>query len=230
MALIKCSECGKKISDEARTCPNCACPVEKSESNIISTLRKPKKTNNLNILLKYRTILSVLSIVFTIISLVLTNKLELDAINIKQVLILLFVFLIQIVLIFVMNKKWKNKMSFFVLLFIIVLPTIIIGILIGKMENWHYLNTRDEILNIELTLSPTGSCNFYYSFENYEIKYRQYITAYRAPDCTWTKDDYLYTININNDEINKIECKTRKNNTELHCSSNGYLRWRVLKK
>lgn len=27
MALIKCTECGKEISDKAATCPNCGCPV-----------------------------------------------------------------------------------------------------------------------------------------------------------------------------------------------------------
>ncbi len=29
MALIKCSECGKSISDKAKACPNCGNPVEK---------------------------------------------------------------------------------------------------------------------------------------------------------------------------------------------------------
>lgn len=28
MALIKCEECGKEISDRAVACPNCGCPVE----------------------------------------------------------------------------------------------------------------------------------------------------------------------------------------------------------
>lgn len=28
MALIKCKECGKEISDKAKTCPNCGCPIE----------------------------------------------------------------------------------------------------------------------------------------------------------------------------------------------------------
>lgn len=28
MAMIKCKECGKSISDKASTCPNCGCPVE----------------------------------------------------------------------------------------------------------------------------------------------------------------------------------------------------------
>ena len=29
MALIKCKECGREISDKATTCPHCGCPVEK---------------------------------------------------------------------------------------------------------------------------------------------------------------------------------------------------------
>ena len=28
MALIKCPECGKEISDKASNCPNCGCPIE----------------------------------------------------------------------------------------------------------------------------------------------------------------------------------------------------------
>ncbi len=27
MALIKCPECGKEISDKAAACPNCGCPI-----------------------------------------------------------------------------------------------------------------------------------------------------------------------------------------------------------
>lgn len=28
MALIKCPECGKEMSDQATSCPNCGCPIE----------------------------------------------------------------------------------------------------------------------------------------------------------------------------------------------------------
>ena len=39
MALIKCVECGKEISDEARSCPNCGKPMwgkkDKNWSNIV---------------------------------------------------------------------------------------------------------------------------------------------------------------------------------------------------
>ena len=27
MALMKCPECGKEISDKAKSCPNCGCPI-----------------------------------------------------------------------------------------------------------------------------------------------------------------------------------------------------------
>lgn len=40
MALIKCRECGKEISSEAKACPNCGCPVKTPE--------QPKKNNNVN--------------------------------------------------------------------------------------------------------------------------------------------------------------------------------------
>lgn len=32
MALIKCSECNKEISDKAKTCPNCGCPINNKET------------------------------------------------------------------------------------------------------------------------------------------------------------------------------------------------------
>ena len=31
MALIKCSECGREISDKASSCPHCGCPVTGKE-------------------------------------------------------------------------------------------------------------------------------------------------------------------------------------------------------
>ena len=32
MALIKCGECGKDVSDKANSCPHCGCPIENKES------------------------------------------------------------------------------------------------------------------------------------------------------------------------------------------------------
>ncbi len=33
MALIKCPECGKEISDKATACPNCGCPIAPNKQN-----------------------------------------------------------------------------------------------------------------------------------------------------------------------------------------------------
>lgn len=53
MALIKCPECGKEISDKAKTCPNCGSPVlqEQSEAKSIasSSSSKPKKNSKLGV-------------------------------------------------------------------------------------------------------------------------------------------------------------------------------------
>ena len=35
MALIKCSECGKEISDKAKSCPNCGCPIGDDKYKIV---------------------------------------------------------------------------------------------------------------------------------------------------------------------------------------------------
>jgi uncharacterized membrane protein YvbJ len=34
MAIIKCTECGKEISDKAQVCIHCGCPVEAMNSNV----------------------------------------------------------------------------------------------------------------------------------------------------------------------------------------------------
>lgn len=35
MALIKCSECGKEISDKAITCIHCGCPINNEKYKIV---------------------------------------------------------------------------------------------------------------------------------------------------------------------------------------------------
>ena len=39
MALIKCKECGKTISDEAKSCPNCGSPTEKSKNKRVKIFK-----------------------------------------------------------------------------------------------------------------------------------------------------------------------------------------------
>lgn len=46
MALIKCSECGKDISDKATTCIHCGCPIEKEEKIFCIECGNELKTND----------------------------------------------------------------------------------------------------------------------------------------------------------------------------------------
>lgn len=48
MALIKCPECGKEISDKAEACPNCGCPINNNSSPVNSLINSqdvPKQEN-----------------------------------------------------------------------------------------------------------------------------------------------------------------------------------------
>lgn len=41
MALIKCPECGKEISDKASVCPNCGCPIAEMTPNGTVRIKMP---------------------------------------------------------------------------------------------------------------------------------------------------------------------------------------------
>ena len=45
MALIKCPECGKEISDKAQSCPNCGCPIEDALKTTNQNEQKPQQDN-----------------------------------------------------------------------------------------------------------------------------------------------------------------------------------------
>ncbi|MGN0366749.1 MAG: hypothetical protein ACI4E5_12535 [Suilimivivens sp.] len=44
MALIKCSECGKEISDKAENCPNCGCPVQNNVTENSTDIKNEQKS------------------------------------------------------------------------------------------------------------------------------------------------------------------------------------------
>ena len=64
MALIKCPECGKEMSDKATACPNCGCPINRikteTEQDRINTREKNKGKN----FLIFGGILFLVSVVF----------------------------------------------------------------------------------------------------------------------------------------------------------------------
>lgn len=60
MALIKCKECGKEISNQAKLCPNCGAPTEK--------FNQKKKTNNKIIIGGILGIVVVTTIIIVVVS------------------------------------------------------------------------------------------------------------------------------------------------------------------
>lgn len=79
MALIKCSECGKEISDKATVCTNCGCPVEKvnkseyddlyAAANVFSKVQKQKDMNKKNVPSTGRLVTGIILIVISVFSL-----------------------------------------------------------------------------------------------------------------------------------------------------------------
>lgn len=95
MALIKCPECGKEISDKAGSCPNCGMPLSNTESNSphVSTEKsneesKPsneKKALNKKHIIVISVVLAVLAIAAAVlIPILISNSLspeEVEAVN-----------------------------------------------------------------------------------------------------------------------------------------------------
>jgi len=46
MALIKCDDCSKEISDKSSVCIHCGCPVKKTDESVISTVSAPVYESN----------------------------------------------------------------------------------------------------------------------------------------------------------------------------------------
>lgn len=70
MALIKCRECGKEISDQALSCPNCGAPTEraiKADEYLSNTVREDEYKKQLSIFRAKITRLIVLAIAFGVV-------------------------------------------------------------------------------------------------------------------------------------------------------------------
>lgn len=79
MALIKCPECGKEISDQASSCPNCGCPISISNNQQPHHTKEPKRGGCLKTILIFFVICIGVGIVAGI-----QSKKELDGIQPKK--------------------------------------------------------------------------------------------------------------------------------------------------
>lgn len=72
MALIKCAECGKEISDKANACLNCGCPIKVEQKNkeIPNNKQKEKNTGFITFLIIIRYIIGIFFLFASLICLV----------------------------------------------------------------------------------------------------------------------------------------------------------------
>lgn len=42
MALIKCPDCGREVSDKANACPNCGCPLSEMVTSGVVKIKLPR--------------------------------------------------------------------------------------------------------------------------------------------------------------------------------------------
>lgn len=89
MALIKCPECEKEISDKAESCPNCGCPMQSSTAqSVISSVAQ--ENNNENSVKQYE---------------------QKKVISIKYIIIILFIILVVFFLFFKLSHKKPSNVS-----------------------------------------------------------------------------------------------------------------------
>lgn len=67
MSLIKCTECGKEISDKATTCPNCGCPLSMEEKKIITPMITAKSQKNKRIVIIIISIIVLIGVIAGIV-------------------------------------------------------------------------------------------------------------------------------------------------------------------
>lgn len=63
MALVKCTECGKELSDKATTCPNCGCPLGEIQETEVTATSTKSATKKKTIIVMSIAILVVLAII-----------------------------------------------------------------------------------------------------------------------------------------------------------------------
>lgn len=202
MALIKCSECGKEISDKATNCIHCGCPINVIENKETKKLEKEKKKNqndnkkvgNNKLDDKVLNIIDIVSsILLAVIMFFFITEITFD-----NFIVAIIVALIYGVAIFVVYKLMRNKFDkikrtykIISLLGITVVPLVIAIILINSTEGWSYFNysSYGDTQSYYLDLNVFGKC--YYAYSNLDKDIDK-----TSRECSWEKSNDKYTFYI----------------------------------
>lgn len=108
MALIKCKNCGKDISDKATSCIHCNTSFNNSNNNDLYTGNLNGVEKNINYFFRLAFIIKILAIIFSIIIIICSFFFDNILITILSIIFgILFIFIVFLLTPFI---KWKGYM------------------------------------------------------------------------------------------------------------------------
>ena len=212
MALINCPECQKEISNKAKTCPHCGCPIERESKKENKKESKKRFSSK-----EYKMTGIILSIPCSLILLIFLLSITFNNVIISVLISTIYGGTIYILSKILLTTKPKIKKYLWLVIMIIAIPLLITLYLLTKNEEWKYDNFKSLSSNnftyASLELNAFGNCKYYYSYDdteneknNVEIKTRK---------CTYKKgNNYTFTLEYNG-EKSSFDCEL--NDGELRC-------------
>lgn len=198
MALIKCKECGKEISDKATACIHCGCLIEINGKNNI------KADKNKSV------IYILMSIVIMIIIFLFILETTYDNFFISIIVSVLY-FLLNMYLIKNFQKKDLLEKYFYILLLTIFFPLIIATIIMNSSIDWNWNNfSTAGGESYRLSLNIFGNCYYHYSNLDKDIDVS-------VSKCNYEKNGTKYTFYIIEEDSKKNSFDCELTNGKLKC-------------
>lgn len=208
MALIKCNECGKEISDKAKVCVNCGCPI--------TIEKKKKEKENIKLYNNKNFSYIIISLFVAIIIFLLVLETTFDNFFVSLIVSILY-FLLNIYLIKKFQKKDKiTKKYIYTRLAVIFVPLIIVIFIMNLSESWKYNNfssaydSNEDFVFYSLNLNVFGNCYYYYNNSDKD-------TTIYSSKCNYEKSGIRYTFYVSYQGNDKTSFDCELTNGKLKC-------------
>ena len=205
MALIKCPECNKEISDKASSCPHCGYPLEKKETKKVRN-KEPKKRFSSK---EYKLWGLILGICCSVLLLILLLGITFNNIIISLIITVIYGGIIFILCKTLLTNKKNVKKYLWLIVLIGVTPLVISFVLLCKNEEWQ---NKHDYLEYEVRLNKVGGCT---------LKYKSSTEKILSKKCTYKqtegKDYYHISVVTKDNKEHSFQCYYQKE--KLKCSN-----------